>query len=385
MKINEVIARTLQSQRTGVVNCVPGFGGTQVYESWCALRAKPPQYSFHEEVAFAIAQGASIAGQRAAVLCKTHGLAKAANAVIDSLYLGATGGLVLLVFDDRQGRHSDNIFNAEALIKGLRLPYHQPQAGGIAHALAEAFAQSEKQKLPVALLLDAGVVDQEEDYRELASDFVPVPFRRNLPANLVVPLFAAYQFGVVNAKIAGQDFSALPVPDIPSIPEGLPPAYAEYVKPYMPFFDVFKKWRGKMVFGDTGVSTLFALPPYDCVDACSYMGGSVPLAAGAVLAGYKNSWAVTGDFSFIAAGHLGLIEAVAKKIPVKVLIMKNDRAQTTGGQPLPEGLLDSILSGFGRFVVRLDDPDNYSKTESAIRMALKSEDMQIVVCDFTQK
>jgi len=100
---------------------------------------------------------------------------------------------------------------------------------------------------------------------------------------------------------------------------------------YTPFFAAFRKLRGEVVVGDTGISTLFSFPPYDCIDICSYMGGSIPLAVGVYLAGYRDVWAVTGDFSFIAAGHLGLLEACQRKIPLKVIILNNHRSQTTGG------------------------------------------------------
>lgn len=384
MKTDEVIARTLIDQQADLVTCVPGFGGTQVFEAWWKLKGMEPRFSFHEEVAFAMAQGASIAGKRAVMLTKTHGLAKAANAVIDGLYMGTNGGLVLLVFDDKHGHHSDNIFNAEALIKGMRLPYHQPGGHELQKAIATAFAQSEKQKLPVALLLDAAVVEQDLVYQPLPPDFTHVAFRRDILSNLVVPVFAKYQYAVVNAKISGQDHTGIKKPDIPELPSGLPPAYAGYVKPYIPLFEVFKSLRGDMVFGDTGVSTLFALPPYNCVDACSYMGGSVPLAAGAIHAGYENTWAVTGDFSFIAAGHLGVIEAASKNIPVKVLIFKNDRAQTTGGQTVAPNMLGLVLHGFGDHILELNDPADHEESRRILEKAIRSDSMQIVVADFSR-
>lgn len=384
MKISEIIARTLQIQKASVVNCVPGFGGTQVFNAWSALHGNSVQFSFHEEVAFGMCQGAAIAGTRAAMLTKTHGLAKAANAVIDGLYIGANAGLILMVFDDKKGQHSDNIFDATALLKGLRIPYQEAGSENIQQIIAESFNQSENLKMPVAILLDADMVEENYDFQPAESDFQRMPFERDLLQNLVVPVFAEYQHKVVQAKFAGKKTDAIPKPSIPGLPGDLPPDYAEFVKPYIPVFEVFKKIRGEIVFGDTGVSTLFAFPPYDCVDACSYMGGSVPLAMGAIQAGYHNAWAVTGDFSFIAAGHLGIYEAASKNIPVKVLIFKNDMARTTGGQNIHPDMLEKILAGFGKFVKMIDNPRNENKICHLLKSASETKEMQIVVVDYSK-
>lgn len=59
-----------------VVTNVPGAGGTEVFEAYRQLSASTGPVSFHEEVAFGIAHGASLAGERAAAIVKAHGLAK---------------------------------------------------------------------------------------------------------------------------------------------------------------------------------------------------------------------------------------------------------------------------------------------------------------------
>ncbi len=41
---------------------------------------------------------------------------------------------------------------------------------------------------------------------------------------------------------------------------------------------------------------------------------AIGLAIGAYPARYEPAWAVTGDFAFIAAGHLGPLEAAQKNI-----------------------------------------------------------------------
>ena len=112
------------------------------------------------------------------------------------------------------------------------------------------------------------------------------------------------------------------------------------------------------------------------------MGGSLPLAIGASLAGLRNVWAVTGDFSFIAAGHLGLPEALQRGIPLKVLILYNGRAETTGGQPIPDGTLEGIVDGYARYVRRIRDPQNAEETESVLREASAAAELRIVIADY---
>jgi len=383
MKFDQIIAKSMLSAGAEIVTCVPGFGGTQVFQSYTDLIRQFPVFSFHEEVAFASAHGAAIAGKRSAFLTKVHGLAKAANAVTDSLYMSLNGAMLVVVFEDEEGSHSDNIMAAEPLLKGLGMPYFIPKKENPAEVIYRAFDKSASLKIPVALVLSAAIVNEEGEFFEYNKVFQTKPFKRDLLAHLVVPVFAKYQYDVMNAKIEGRNFESIEKPAIPEIPGGLPPDYAEYVKPYMPLMKTFNKIRGEIVFGDTGISTLFAFPPFGCVDACSYLGGSVAMALGAIQAGYKNCWAVTGDFSFIAAGHLGLIEAISKNIPVKVLIFKNNKAQTTGGQEFHEGNLNRIVKGFSEFVIEIPNPDNEDQASSILRQAATSDKMQIVIANFS--
>ena len=154
------------------------------------------------------------------------------------------------------------------------------------------------------------------------------------------------------------------------------------MKPYVKLFDVFKNYRGEVVFGDTGISTLFAFPPYNCVDVCAYMGGSVAMANGAARSGLKNIWAVTGDFSFIAAGHLGLIEAVNQNINLKILIFKNNKAQTTGGQNIDGNMLGKVLAGYEEAVLEIQDPQNQGEIETILNQAAASDRLQIIVAKY---
>jgi TPP-dependent indolepyruvate ferredoxin oxidoreductase alpha subunit len=111
------------------------------------------------------------------------------------------------------------------------------------------------------------------------------------------------------------------------------------------------------------------------------MGGSLPLAIGAYLAGCRPAWAVTGDFSFIAAGHLGLIEAAWRNIPLKVLVLWNGKAETTGGQRIPNGALERVLKGYEDHVICIHDPQNKDEIEEVLERAAHADELSLVIAD----
>nr|NQU94022.1 hypothetical protein [Bacteroidota bacterium] len=213
MKVSALISNTLSDISVSHVSCVPGFGGSQVYDAWNEIHNIKLPYSFHEEVAFAVSHGVALSGKRAAMLTKSHGLAKAANAVVDSLYAGINAGFVIFVFHDETGSHSDNILDSETLIRGLRIPYEKPSKKQLQQAIVNSFERSEKDKIPVALMLDACIVDDDHEYIKMSLRLQQFTFTRNIVENLVVPVFAKYQYNVVNAKLAGQNWHNIRLPN----------------------------------------------------------------------------------------------------------------------------------------------------------------------------
>ncbi len=382
--VAQLIAHAVHDAGARVVTHVPGFGGTQVFDAWCAITATSALPSFHEEVAYTIAHGASLVGQRAATLIKAHGLVKAANSVIDSLSAGTTAGFVILVFDDTRGQHSDNIFDVPAFLRGLGILFYVPQPQNMYAAVVEAFRQSEVIQLPVALVMDVATLDQPGTYRPLEVDDALPCYYRDVTQHVVCPLFAEYQRQIVTAKVFGQNWRGVSKPVVPRVPDDLPPAWQAAARVYLPFFKVFQTIRGEIITGDTSISTLFALPPYHCIDMGTYMGGSLPLAIGAYLAGYHHTWALTGDFSFIAAGQLGLVEAIQRAIPLKVVIFHNGTAQATGGQPIPPHLLDRVLEGYASSIRYIRNPQDSGKLTTVLDEASHAQELRIIVAEYHQ-
>jgi hypothetical protein len=209
-------------------------------------------------------------------------------------------------------------------------------------------------------------------------------YRRDPYRHVLCPPLARYQHQLLLAKLGKRDWREIPRPELPMDPSSLPVAWQATVGEYEPLFDVLRTLRheGDFVTGDTGVSSLYAFPPYDVIDACTYYGGSIPLAVGALAAGREAAWAITGDFSFVAAGHLGLPECLSRDLPLKVVILHNGRAMTTGGQPIPPGVLPGILDGYGKFVRTIHDAVDREEVGRVLEAAAGSERLEIILAEY---
>jgi TPP-dependent indolepyruvate ferredoxin oxidoreductase alpha subunit len=391
IKTSEAIGLAMLDSGVEVTTYVPALGATEIYCDCCATSGQDQNASFHEEVAYTVAHGAALAGMRASAILKAHGFMKAGNSVSDSLFSGTNAGFVSIVVDDRNGIQSDSIVDTPAFLEGIGVPYKISEVESIYRDVLQAFRQSEELSLPYALVIDASETDKPSDVQRVNEQkpagrrlFSPLNYHRDITQHVLCPPFCKYQQEVFRCKLHGGDWSLTTRPKIIPIPQSLPLRWRPTAEKYAPLFEVFRSLKGGMVAGDTGLSTLFALPPYDCIDVTTYMGGSIPLAIGVYMAGQRPAWAVTGDFSFIAAGHLGLLEAIQRNAPIKVLILNNGCAETTGGQKIPHGMLERVLRSYREFVDQIHDPKDCSEVEEVLSRASKSRDLKIVIADFQE-
>lgn len=317
-----------------VVSCVPGFGASEVFSRWGEVRGEPWAWSLHEEVAWGRAQGCAVFGQPAVCLLKVHGLAKAANAVVCSLSMGVRAPFLALVFEDRSGRHSDNVLRAAPLLRGLELPFVAPSCPSeLTAAWSQAWEGSLRSGLPWALVLDSEwfgdlgepVILERQVFS--AMRFVPRPVEE-----LVCPVFGEFQRARLEARLEGSG-----VPKSPALPrlENLPSRWVGEFKAFEPWMSWLQsQGRAEFVAGDTGLSSLYGMAPHQLVDCVGWMGGSIPLAMGALEGGAASAWAFCGDFAFASAGIVGWLEAIRLDSAVQVFIFDNGRAAATGGQDL---------------------------------------------------
>ncbi|MBN1648479.1 MAG: indolepyruvate ferredoxin oxidoreductase subunit alpha [Spirochaetales bacterium] len=95
---------------------------------------------------------------------------------------------------------------------------------------------------------------------------------------------------------------------------------------------------GATVTGDIGCYTLGVLPPFNAMDTCVEMGGSIGVAQGIEIASgenYRNTVAVIGDSTFAHSGITGLVNAAYNKRNTLVIILDNGTTAMTGMQPNP--------------------------------------------------
>ena len=379
--VADTIAYALQDLGVDVVTHVPGYGGSETFESFKKINLKTPPISFHEEVAYTICHGASIVGKRSACLIKAQGVAKAANSVVDSLYTSVAAGFVTFIFDDNVGSHSDNIMETEALLKGLSLPYIVADTITVYDDVVNAFHKSEKLNQAVAIIINASEILKETEF-EQQSFRKNFNYTRDILQHVVHPLFAQYQYDLFKSKKDENNISELSKPQIIKVPDEIPEHSKSAVKRYQQFFNVFQNFKGDIVTGDTSSSSSYALPPYDAIDMVTYIGGSIPLAIGAYLAGNRYTWAMTGDFGFIAAGHLGLLEASLRQIPLKIVIFNNKQAAATGGQPIHRTTLYKILAGYENFIRNISNPEDPFEVTEILDEAAQADELRIIILNY---
>lgn len=378
MTIAEAIADTLRDSYVRVVTAVPGHGASQTYAAWQQRADSTPPFSFHEEVAVGMAHGAALRGHRSTVLLKAHGFLKAANAIADSLAAGTTAGLLLVVFHDPTGAHSDSVLEVEGTARDLGLPVHRPETADCLSVLLRALRRAEAQELPHLVILNADAVFENAPSGPEALAPPAADYKRDVARHVCCPLFAEYQHAVFQARLDGRDPDTVPRPALPQVPDELPEAYRSVANQYEPLLRALADRPRGVTAGDTTVGTLFALPPVEAIDLCTYMGGSLPLALGTEAVGDGPAWAVTGDFGFVAAGHLGLLEARQRSLSLNVVLLENRRAHATGGQPVSPEVVDAVLAGYTDAVIPLTAPADPSACEDVLEEAEAREGLAIV-------
>jgi TPP-dependent indolepyruvate ferredoxin oxidoreductase alpha subunit len=375
----EVISRTLELNSFEATFNVPGYGGTEVYDSLSRNRKIKTFINLNEEPAFSISYGVSSNGKRSALLIKSQGFTKAMNAITSSLSTDSVSANLIFVFDDTEGRSSDNILPTKKIVKSSEIPF-QILGKNPSREIVLAIEKSEKLKLPVAIIVDCKKLKNEfEDKIEKAKKN-----KIKLPAfteRLACPVLTKYQRQKLSNKLSGKA-QKMSSPKIKDIKKVLPEKLLKEFLRYENFMNIFKKHRPSFVSGDAGTSALFAFQPFKCVDTCTYMGGSPGMAMGAMIAGIKDAVSITGDFSFLAAGILGFNEAVLHNIPLKIIIFNNGKAHATGGQELNPILLESFCKSNMDTITRINlNSKKEPELEPLLENFLKKSTLSILVLD----
>lgn len=178
------------------------------------------------------------------------------------------------------------------------------------------------------------------------------------------------------------------------------PARPPMLCPGCPHRGVFRALRDMdaIVTGDIGCYTLGALAPLSAMDSCVCMGASIGMAHGFGLAtgGDEDAEkrpvvAVIGDSTFGHSGLTGLLGSVYNGGAETVVILDNRITAMTGhqdnpftgrtlsGEPAPEVDLEQLARALGVRDVRTVNPNLFKPTEKALRDAVASDGVSVVI------
>lgn len=103
------------------------------------------------------------------------------------------------------------------------------------------------------------------------------------------------------------------------------------------------------VNADIGCYALGGAAPLNAAESIVCMGASIGMARGASQAGVKYTFGVIGDSTFLHSGITNLVDCVATKTPVTVILLDNTIVAMTGCQPtmLPSSQFEPLIKGLG--------------------------------------
>ena len=103
------------------------------------------------------------------------------------------------------------------------------------------------------------------------------------------------------------------------------------------------------VNADIGCYALGGAAPLNAAESIVCMGASIGMARGASQAGVKYTFGVIGDSTFLHSGITNLVDCVATKTPVTVVLLDNTIVAMTGCQPtmLPSSQFEPLIKGLG--------------------------------------
>lgn len=333
----------LQKGRTPFIGYVPGKGATDFYTELCGEAASQKDHFYHEEIAYTAAHGAALSGALSLLFIKSHGLAKAMNSVIASLHSTQIAPMLVFVFDDSLGKSSDHPFSAGPTLKVLGADIFESKEEFIDQKCLNAAELSYEKGRPVFLTLDVSKDFRTKGFSAIFEQ-LKIQTQKFISSDLSGKRLENNLHRCLNPLLSPRFFNS--EHKAPTIPENLPPVLRSTAESYVRTIQGLQTLNYDWVTGDAGTSSLFALPPFYFTQACTHMGGSIPLALGATLSGMPRVLATVGDFSFLSTGCLALSEALRRKARFDVVLFRNGVASATGGQVVnKEDLLRQIPMG----------------------------------------
>lgn len=186
---NEAIARGAYEAGVKVSAAYPGTPSTEISENIVKYDEIYSEWSPNEKVATEVAIGASMSGVRAMASMKHVGLNVASDPLYTVSYIGANGGLVLVVADDPGLYSSQNEQDTRQVARAAIVPVLEPSDSQEAKDFVkEAYRISEEYDTPVIVRTTTRLAHSQGPVT-LEDRIVPEdkPYERNPGKNVMMP------------------------------------------------------------------------------------------------------------------------------------------------------------------------------------------------------
>lgn len=186
---NEAIARGAYEAGVKVSAAYPGTPSTEISENIVTYDEIYCEWSPNEKVATEVAIGASMSGVRAMASMKHVGLNVASDPLYTVSYIGAHGGLMIVVADDPGLYSSQNEQDTRCVARAALVPVLEPSDSQEAKDFVkEAYRISEEYDTPVILRTTTRLAHSQGPVT-LEERIVPEdkPYERNAGKNVMMP------------------------------------------------------------------------------------------------------------------------------------------------------------------------------------------------------
>lgn len=199
LSANEAVAWAAAKAGCTVASAYPGTPSTEILENVSKFKETINcEWAPNEKVAMEVAIGASIAGARALTAMKHVGLNVAMDPLMTYTYVGANGGMVIIVADDPGMHSSQNEQDSRNLVKFARAALFEPaDSQETFDMVQEAFAVSEQFRVPAFIRLNTRT-SHTSTIVDVGDDFKPTqqprkPYVKDIKTYIPVPMFARPQ------------------------------------------------------------------------------------------------------------------------------------------------------------------------------------------------
>lgn len=173
MKMDGIEAAHLALKDSGVrlITGVPGYPINHLFSALQSDESMRAQWQFNEKIAYEMAVGASVLGDRAAVVSKHVGINVMSDPLITSATHGLGAGIVVIAGDDVGAVQSQNEQDSRWYGKLAEIPVFDPSTPGeLYDTIIMGFELSERISAPVLVRVVDGVLKEKGDI-----------FRKKLP------------------------------------------------------------------------------------------------------------------------------------------------------------------------------------------------------------